>query len=299
MLDRRNFLAIAGLAAGGAMTGAWAADGKNTSKSKVSGSFVEKMAKLEAEAGARLGVSVVDTAKGAQWGYRADERFPMCSTFKFLAAAAVLKRVDQGEERLERRIVYGQDAVLAYSPTTGKHVGGNGLSISQLCEAAMTLSDNTAANLLLDSMGGPAALTAFIRTLGDGETRLDRNEPSLNEATPGDPRDTTTPASMTADLRKIVLGNALNPASRTLITQWLVDNQTGGKRVRAGLPAGWKVGDKTGTGNLGTANDVGVIWTPQGVPLLFAVYLTESKADEARRNGVHAAVGKLIAHGLA
>ncbi|WP_432241017.1 class A beta-lactamase [Herbaspirillum robiniae] len=299
MLGRRNFLALAGLAAGATMTGAWAAGGKTTSKSFGSKAFVNKMARLEADAGARLGVSIVDTGSGQAWGYRADERFPMCSTFKFLAAAAVLKRVDRGEERLERRIVYGKEILQEYSPTTSKHVGGDGMSISQLCEAAMTLSDNTAANLMLDIMGGPAGLTAFIRTLGDGETRLDRNEPTLNESIPGDPRDTTTPAAMTADLRRIVLGDALNPASRMLITDWLVRNKTGDKRVRAGLPASWKVGDKTGTGDQGSTNTVGVIWPPKGAPLLFAVYLTETRASDAVRNGVHAAVGKLIAQEIA
>nr|WP_050470352.1 class A beta-lactamase [Herbaspirillum chlorophenolicum] len=299
MLDRRNFLTLAGLAASGWLTDALAAQGSNASKPDGSGTFVQKMAKLESGVGGRLGVSILDTAKGRQWGYRADERFPMCSTFKFLATAAVLKRVDQGEERLERRIVYTKKSLVPYSPTTGKHTGGNGLSMSQLCEAAMTLSDNTAANLMLESLGGPAGLTAFIRSLGDDMTRLDRNEPTLNESLPGDPRDTTTPAAMVADLRKIVLGNALNPASRTLITQWLLDNQTGTKRVRAGLPKGWKVGDKTGTGSHGSTNTVGVAWTPQGVPLLFAVYLTETDADEAKRNGLHAAVGRLIAEEMA
>ncbi|OWY30383.1 class A beta-lactamase [Herbaspirillum robiniae] len=299
MLGRRNFLALAGLAAGATMTGAWAAGGKTTSKSFGSKAFVNKMARLEADAGARLGVSIVNTGSGQAWGYRADERFPMCSTFKFLAAAAVLKRVDRGEERLERRIVYGKEILQEYSPTTAKHVGGDGMSISQLCEAAMTLSDNTAANLMLDTMGGPAGLTAFIRTLGDGETRLDRNEPTLNESIPGDPRDTTTPAAMTADLRRIVLGDALNPASRMLITDWLVRNKTGDKRVRAGLPASWKVGDKTGTGDQGSTNTVGVIWPPTGAPLLFAVYLTETRASDTVRNGVHAAVGKLIAQEIA
>ena len=298
MLNRRSFLTLASLAASGWAAKALAAQGAGASKTDGSNTFVQKMAKLESSVGGRLGVAIMDTAQGHRWGYRADERFPMCSTFKFLAAAAVLKRVDQGEERLERRIVYGKQDLVPYSPTTGKHTGGNGLSMSQLCEAAMTLSDNTAANLMLESMGGPAGLTSFIRSLGDSLTRLDRNEPTLNESTPGDPRDTTTPEAMVDDLRKIVLGNALNPASRTLITQWLLDNQTGGKRVRAGLPQGWKVGDKTGTGSHGSTNTVGVIWTPKGAPLLFAVYLTETDADETRRSGVHAAVGKLIAGGL-
>ena len=195
---------------------------------------------------------------------------------------------------MSRRIVYHQKDLVPYSPTTGKHTGGAGLSMAQLCEAAMTLSDNTAANLMLASMNGPAGLTRFVRTLGDDLTRLDRNEPTLNEAVPGDPRDTTTPAAMTADLRRLLLDDALAPASRQQLTQWLVANRTGDQRVRAGLPAGWKVGDKTGTGRLGTANDVGVVWTDKGTPLLFAVYLTENAATDARRDAVHAEVGRLI-----
>ena len=295
MSGRRNFLALTALAAGGLISRSWAGDVQGASKTMDSSSIVQKLARLEADIGGRLGVSLVDTVHGRQWGYRADERFPMCSTFKFLAAAAVLRRVDEGRERLARRIVYRQQDLVPYSPTTGKHTGGDGLSMAQLCEAAITLSDNTAANLMLASMGGPAGLTGFVRTLGDELTRLDRNEPTLNEALPGDPRDTTTPAAMTADLRQVVLGNALSPASREQITQWLLANQTGDKRVRAGLPAGWKVGDKTGTGDRGTANDVGVVWTPQGAPLLFAVYLTENTAEPARRDAVHAEVGRLIA----
>ncbi|MFJ3055663.1 class A beta-lactamase [Herbaspirillum sp. NPDC087042] len=298
MPGRRNFLSLAALAATAMISKSWAADGSKASKTVASSPFNDKMAALESSVGGRLGVSLVDTASGRYWGYRADERFPMCSTFKFLAATAVLHRVDLGREQLERRLVYGKHDLVPYSPTTGKHVGGQGLSMAQVCEAAMTLSDNTAANLMLASMGGPAGLTAFIRTLGDDKTRLDRNEPTLNEAVPGDPRDTTTPAAMTANLRTVVLGNALKPASRDQITQWLRANQTGDKRVRAGLPGDWKVGDKTGTGRLGTSNDIGVIWTAQGTPLLFAVYLTENQADDARRDAVHAAIGRVIAQDL-
>lgn len=299
MSGRRHFLTLAALGAVAVMRPGWAGtDATQASKTMGSKTFNDKIAALEDGVGGRLGVSLVDTASGRQWGYRADERFPMCSTFKFLAAAAVLHRVDQGHEQLSRRIVYGKQELVPYSPTTGQHVGGAGLELARLCEAAMTLSDNTAANLMLASMGGPAGLTAFIRTLGDPHTRLDRNEPTLNEAVPGDPRDTTTPQAMTADLRALVLGNALTPASRDQLTQWLIANQTGDKRVRAGLPSGWKVGDKTGTGRLGTSNDVGVIWTAQGTPLLFAVYLTENRADDAQRDAVHAAIGRIIAQDL-
>ncbi|MDR9850672.1 class A beta-lactamase [Herbaspirillum huttiense] len=294
MSGRRHFLSVAALAGAGLIRRSWAASLQGASKTVDSSALTATLSRLEADIGGRLGVSLVDTAGGRHWGYRADERFPMCSTFKFLAAAAVLRRVDEGKEQLARRIVYRQQDLVPYSPTTGKHTGGDGLSLAQLCEAAITLSDNTAANLMLESMDGPAGMTRFVRSLGDDLTRLDRNEPTLNEAVPGDPRDTTTPAAMTADLRQLVLGNALTPASRQQLAQWLVANQTGNKRVRAGLPKGWKVGDKTGTGRLGTANDVGVVWTEKGAPLLFAVYLTENAATDARRDAVHAEVGRLI-----
>ncbi len=294
MSGRRHFLSLAALVSAGLISRSWATDAQGTTKTEDSAAVTASLSRLEADIGGRLGVSLVDTATGRHWGYRAAERFPMCSTFKFLAAAAVLRRVDQGQEQLSRRIVYQKQDLVPYSPTTGKHTGGAGLSMAQLSEAAMILSDNTAANLMLTSMGGPVGLTRFIRTLGDQLTRLDRNEPTLNEAVPGDPRDTTTPAAMTANLRQLVLGNVLAPASRQQLTEWLIANQTGDKRVRAGLPAGWKVGDKTGTGRLGTANDVGVVWTDKGVPLLFAVYLTENAATDARRDAVHAQVGRLI-----
>ncbi|WP_420105630.1 class A beta-lactamase [Herbaspirillum huttiense] len=294
MSGRRHFLSVAALAGAGLISRSWAASLQGASKTVDSSALTATLSRLEADIGGRLGVSLVDTAGGRHWGYRADERFPMCSTFKFLAAAAVLRRVDEGKEQLARRIVYRQQDLVPYSPTTGKHTGGDGLSLAQLCEAAITLSDNTAANLMLESMDGPAGMTRFVRSLGDELTRLDRNEPTLNEAVPGDPRDTTTPAAMTADLRQLVLGNALTPPSRQQLAQWLVANQTGNKRVRAGLPKGWKVGDKTGTGRLGTANDVGVVWTEKGAPLLFAVYLTENAATDARRDAVHAEVGRLI-----
>ncbi|MDT0354253.1 class A beta-lactamase [Herbaspirillum huttiense F1] len=294
MSGRRHFLSVAALAGAGLISRSWAASLQGASKTVDSSALTATLSRLEADIGGRLGVSLVDTAGGRHWGYRADERFPMCSTFKFLAAAAVLRRVDEGKEQLARRIVYRQQDLVPYSPTTGKHTGGDGLSLAQLCQAAITLSDNTAANLMLESMDGPAGMTRFVRSLGDELTRLDRNEPTLNEAVPGDPRDTTTPAAMTADLRQLVLGNALTPASRQQLAQWLVANQTGNKRVRAGLPKGWKVGDKTGTGRLGTANDVGVVWTEKGAPLLFAVYLTENAATDARGDAVHAEVGRLI-----
>lgn len=298
MNGRRQFLASSALITLAAASGRALAQHKTVPSKTLAltqKEFARAMLNLETGVKGRLGVSIIDTGSGHLYGYRADARFPMCSTFKMLAAAAVLRRVDQGQEQLTRRIVYRREDLQSYSPVTDKHVGGEGMSMEQLCEAAMILSDNTAANLILDSMGGPPAITAFVATLGDQLTRLDRNEPTLNEGTPGDPRDTTTPAAMMANVRRLMLGDGLSPASRARLVDWLERNQTGDKRIRAGLPSTWRVGDKTGTGPHGSTNNVGFIWPPGGMPLLFAIYLTECPAPIAAREAVHAAIGKLIA----
>jgi beta-lactamase class A len=250
---------------------------------------------LEKKYGGRLGVAILDTASGTRIEHRADERFALCSTFKVLASAAVLARVDKGEEKLDRRITYEKKDLVTYSPVTEKHVGKNGMTLAELCEAAITLSDNTAGNLLLASFGGPAGLTAYVRTLGDEVTRLDRIETALNEAKTGDPRDTTTPAAMLADLQKLVLGDALSPASRDQLKTWLLANKTGDKRLRAHLPKDWKVGDKTGTGDNGSANDVGILWPPKRGPIIVSSYFTESSASTDEKNTVHAEVGRIAA----
>jgi beta-lactamase class A len=249
---------------------------------------------LEQRVGGRLGLAALDTASGERLGHRAGERFPMCSTFKLLAVGAVLGRVDRNRERLDRFIAYGEADLLDYAPVTRAHVKEGGLPLGDLCQAAIELSDNTAANLILRQIGGPAAVTAFSRSLGDNVTRLDRNEPTLNTAIPGDPRDTTTPAAMLADLRALSLGGVLSPGSRERLTGWLVGCQTGKTRLRAGLPAGWRVGDKTGTGVNGTANDVAVAWAPRG-PILIACYLTQTaRASDTARATVHAEVARIV-----
>jgi beta-lactamase class A len=257
--------------------------------------LVAAFARIERESGGRLGVAVLDTQSGMQAGHRADERFPLCSTFKLLAAAAILRRVDAGTERLDRRVRYQAKDLVTYSPVTEKHVGG-GMTLAELCDAAVTLSDNTAGNLLLAAIGGPSGITALARSLGDPVSRLDRIEPELNEARPGDPRDTTSPAAMTANLRALVIGEALSAPSRTLLTAWLVANKTGDTRLRARLPASWRVGDKTGSGANGSTNDVGVLWPPGRAPIIVSAFLTETAAiSAARRDGAIAAIGHAIA----
>jgi beta-lactamase class A len=289
MIGRRDFTigTCAVLAAAGVIEPAFAF------AEALSGAF----ARIEAQSGGRLGVAALDTADGSRAGHRMDERFAMCSTFKLLAAAAILGRVDAGKERLDRRVSYAKGDLVTYSPATEKHVG-DGMTLAELCEAAITLSDNTAANLLLASLGGPDSVTALARSLGDTMTRLDRNEPTLNEATPGDPRDTTTPAAMLANIRALVLGDTLSEPSRGQLKAWLLANKTGGGRLRAGLPGDWAVGDKTGSGDYGTTNDVGVIWPPGRAPLVVTIYFTETKAALEQRIAVLASVGHAIADAM-
>jgi beta-lactamase class A len=281
MITRRNFVLATALAGSGWVGRVNAAD-----------TIQSELARIERDSGGRLGVSILDA--GLRAGHRADERFPMCSTFKFLACSAVLKRVDEGRETLDRRIRIAASDLVPGSTFIKAPVGGNGMTWAEICEAAMTRSDNTAANLILKSLGGPPAVTAFARSIGDQMTRLDRTEPTLNEAIPGDPRDTTTPAAMLENMRKLLLGDALSATSKAQLTAWLVGNKTGDKRLRAGLP-GWRVGDKTGTGDHGTANDIGIVWPPGKEPILVTSYLTGASTSPERRNATIAAVGRLVA----
>lgn len=256
--------------------------------------LIDEIKRLESASGGRLGVCVLDTATGARHAYRGDERFPMCSTFKALAAAAVLAQVDAGKEQLSRRISFDASALVTYSPVTEKHVDG-GMTLAEICDAAVTLSDNTAGNLLLAALGGPAGLTAFLRSLGDQFTRLDRNEPTLNEALPDDPRDTTTPNAMASTLQALVLGTkALSAPSREQLTAWLIANKTGDTRLRAGFAKGWRIGDKTGTGARGTNNDVAVVWPPNKAPIVIAGYLTGATVSATEQNAIWASVGRAV-----
>lgn len=251
--------------------------------------------RIENDAGGRLGVAVLDTRTGTLAGWRLDERFPMCSTFKLVLAAWILHRVEQGHEQLDARVVYPRSALVPYSPVTGPMADTReGLSVGELCSATVSLSDNTAANLLLARHGGPAALTRWIRSTGDEVTRLDRIEPELNEAAVGDVRDTTTPRAMLGLMQRCVLGDALSPASRATLQRWLFDTSTGDRRLRAGAP-GWKVANKTGTAtSSGTANDIGVMWPPNGgAPLLVVCCLTRATAPPEQRDEAIAAVARL------
>lgn len=253
-----------------------------------------ELAALERRCGGRLGVYALDTAGGRSIAYRAHQRFPMCSTFKLLLVGAVLARVDERNESLARLVGYGDADMLPNSPVTKAHLNRASMTVAALCAAAIEQSDNTAANLLLHSLLGPAGVTKFARKVGDPVTRLDRDEPQLNTATPGDPRDTSTPANMAADTRALVLGDVLSPPLRARLRGWMLACQTGTQRLRAGIPAGWREGDKTGSGDHGTANDVAIFWPPQRAPIVVAAYATGMTVPATARYAVLAGVGRTI-----
>ncbi|MFI5736335.1 class A beta-lactamase [Kribbella sp. NPDC051587] len=229
---------------------------------------------LEQQYSARLGVYALDTGSRRTVSYRANERFAFASTFKSLACGVLLRQAKD----LDKLIHYTAADLVSYSPITEKHVD-TGMTLRELCDAAIRFSDNTAANLILAELGGPAALQTALRKLGDGVSRVNRNEPTLNENTPGDTRDTTTPRQLATSLQKFTLGRALPPAKQAILNAWLVGNTTGDKTIRAGVPKDWKVGDKTGTANYGGRNDVAVIWPPNRAPIMLAIMSTKDVKD--------------------
>jgi beta-lactamase class A len=258
-----------------------------------------KIADLERQFGGTLGVAVYDMETGVRSGYRPDDRFLMCSTFKPLAVAAVLRRVDEGKETLDRRVKYGRESLLSYAPVTSLHATGEGMTVGELCEAAITVSDNTAGNLLLTSLGGPNGLNAFLRDIGDKVTRLDRAEPVLNTVSPDGPLDTTSPSAMIHDVEKMLFGDVLTKQSRELLADWLCNTKIGLKTIRAGLPKAWRAGDKPGRGGDGSTNDVAVVWPPGRKPLLIAAYYFNPAMEVNDRDKVLAEVGRVVGRDFA
>lgn len=255
---------------------------------------VRTLATIEADIGGRLGVAALDTGSGAWLRHRADERFAMASAFKVLLVAMVLRRVDRGELELGRLIAFSRADLLDYAPRAKANVDKGAMSVLDLCAAAVEVSDNTAANLLLGLVGGPPGFTAGLRGLGDATTRLDRTEPTLNTNLAGDVRDTSSPSAFVLSLRRILLGDRLSTESRRQLTTWMINCQTGLARLRAGLPARWKVGDKTGTGENGAVNDVAILWPPGRPPILVAALLSGSKRSTQELSAAHARIGRAV-----
>jgi len=231
---------------------------------------------------------------GAKIAWRADERFVMCSTFKVSLAACVLASVDKGLTRLDELIAYGPDDLLEYAPVAKQNLEKGAMSVADMCKAAVELSDNTCANALLVRVGGPSALTAFWRSIGDEVSRLDHNEPELNRSPPGDPHDTTTPAAMAGNLRSLIFGNVLSLNSRERLAAWMLGCKTGDNRLRAGLPKDWRVGDKTGNNGKDAAGDIAMTWSTRGEAVLICAY-TQGGAPTARQiEAVFAGIGRFV-----
>ncbi len=252
------------------------------------------LADIESRIGGRVGVFAIDTGTGRTLAHRENERFAMCSTFKWVLAAAILGMADRSETTLGERIPYGKADLLETAPVTTEHVAEGAMTLEALMQAVVTVSDNTAANLLLAKVGGPAGMTRFFRACGDQVTRLDRDEPDMSVNDPGDVRDTTSPQAMAGLMRTLLCGDVLSRPSRERLLAWMQACKTGRERLRAGLPAGWVVGDKTGTGYNGACNDLAIATPPGRAPILIAAYLSDSDADGDKLEGAHAQIARLV-----
>ena len=255
---------------------------------------ISALTDYERDSGGHIGLCVENLRTGATIAWRAHERFVMCSTFKASLAACVLASVDRGQARLDELIAYGPNDLMEYAPVAEQNLDKGAMSLADMCEAAVELSDNTCANALLARVGGPSALTAFWRSIGDAVSRLDHNEPELNRSPPGDPHGTTTPAAMAGNLRSLILGKILSPNSRERLTGWMLGSKTGDNRLRAGLPKGWRIGDKTGNNGKDACGDIAVTWSPRGEPVLICAYTQGGSPTPRQVEAVFAGIGRFV-----
>ncbi len=290
MINRRTFLAASTSAA------FLAACRRNSSSPSATANALER---LRTASGGRLGVFALDTGTRRTLSLDPDGRYALCSTFKAPLAAAVLARVDRGEISLATQVPFTSTDLLEYAPVVRAHLAEGSLAVEALCSAAVEQSDNTAGNLLLAQIGGPPGFTAFVRAQGDSITRLDRTEPALNDVAPGDLRDTTTPRAMVSLLERILVGDALSPTSRAHLNEWMERCATGARRLRAGLPRSWRIGDKTGTGGHGKVNDIAIATPPGRAPILVASFLDASNYPARDADALHALVGAVVARTFA
>ena len=253
----------------------------------------EDISLLEQQTSSRIGVSVWDTQADERWDYRGDERFPLMSTFKTLACAKMLSDMDSGKLSKNATAKVDERSIVVWSPVMDKLAGQN-TRIEHACEAAMLMSDNTAANLVLNEIGGPKAVTMFLRTIGDKATRLDRIEPRLNEATPGDSRDTTTPNAILNTLRTLVEGDTLSYESRVQLKIWMQDNKVSDSLMRSVLPTGWSIADRSGAGGHGSRGINAIIWKENHRPVYISIYVTETELSLQARDQLVAQISQLI-----
>ena len=291
MPTRRGLLAQGlGIGLAGALP-AFAAEGD--------AAFEREAATIQGRVGGAIAVAALDTA-GRRWlAFNAERRMAMCSVFKLPLAAAVAAQVDAGKLRWDQPVRFTAKDLVPYAPVVEAHLDAGALSVRELCAAAVELSDNVAANLLLPLIGGPAGLTAFMRETGDTVTRLDRNEPELNTNLPDDPRDTSTPRSLVEAMQRLLLGPRLAAPSRDALIDWLVRSRTGLQRIRAGLPADWRAGDKTGTGQRGAVNDAAIVWPPGRAPILIVILMSGSSQPPSVLGEAHAQIARLVAERIA
>lgn len=243
---------------------------------------------------ARIGLSIINTADGKLISYRGDERFPLNSTHKALTCAALLKLVDEQKLKLTETVSFDQSRLVSYSPITEKHVTPDSMSWQDVCSASVSYSDNTAANLVFEKLGGPEKATQFLRKAGDQVSRMDRTEPEINDVAAGELRDTTTPEAIVKTLQKLLIGDVLSPESREQLKQWMVNDQVANDLLRSQLPQGWTIADKTGSGNDGSRSIISVIWPEYGDPLIVTIYITQTSSTVAESNKAIARIGKVM-----
>ena len=254
-------------------------------------SFDQRIAGLEQAHNALIGLSAADLNTDRSLSHRADDLFAMCSTFKTYLSARVLQIAERGELSLDQTIFVDPSAIIANSPRTQPRAGGE-MTLAELCQAVLQVSDNAAANLLLQRIGGPPAITAFARSIGDDRSRLDRWETELNSAIPGDPRDTSTPEALGGGYRALLTGDVLGARQRQQLEDWMRANET--SSMRAGLPPGWTSADKTGSGDYGSTNDVGIAYGPDGQRILLSI-MTRSQTDDPKAENLRPLIGEVTA----
>ena len=258
------------------------------------------LADYERQSGGRIGLHAENLKSGKKIAWRAVERFVMCSTFKASLVACTLSRVDRGKEDLARSISYGPaDLQDFYAPVAKQNLAKGRMTVEEMCEAAVELSDNACANLLLASIGGPSVLTDFWRSTGDFTSRLDHNEPVLNRSRPGDPEDTTTPIAMAGNLRRFLLGNVLSARSRGRLLSWMIGCRTGANRLRAGLPSTWKIADKTGNNGVDAAGDIAMVWPAPDAPVVICAYTQGGTPSAPLLESTFRDIGQAVAQSLA
>ncbi len=275
--------------AGWSMTAKKPADRPNRAVKKIPAHIDREFAQLESKFDARLGVYAIDTGTNRKVAYRPNERFAYASTYKALATGAVLQQ--NSIDQLNKIITYTKDDLVTYSPITMAHVD-TGMTLEEICEAAIRYSDNTAGNLLLKKLGGPDGFEKALRQIGDRTTEADRFETDLNEAAPGDIRDTSTAKALAADLKAFTVGHVLPTDKRKFLTDWMRGNSTGDQLIRAGVPKGWEAGDKSGAGGYGTRNDIAIVWPPNRAPIIIAILSTRNTKDATYDNALIAEAAK-------